>query len=185
MRIIKTALIAALALVVAGVGTAGASHLMTGKDIRDSSLTGRDIKNRSLTPADFDGSVQGPAGARGAQGPQGPAGAAGAPGIASITTVTGAPVYVSPGLVGHAEAYCPAGTTVVGTGFNVSIGNVGFVQQYGTFVGMAMVNDTSIGLTVNAQAICAGGPAAAAARSVVRPDTTEFDKAVAALRAAH
>jgi hypothetical protein len=185
MRIIKTALIAALVVVVAGVGTAGASHLMTGKDIRDSSLTGRDVRNGSLTPADFSGSVAGPAGARGAQGLPGAAGAAGAPGVASITTITGTSVYVSPGLVGHAEAYCPAGTAVVGTGFNASIGNVGFAEQFGTFVGVAVWNDTSIAIPINAQAICAGGPATAAARSVVRPDTTEYDKAVAALRAAH
>jgi hypothetical protein len=178
MRIIKTALIAALVVVVAGVGTAGASHLMTGKDVRDSSLTGRDVRNGSLTPADFSGSV------RGAQGYAGPAGAPGAPGIASITTVIGADVSIYPGNVGSASVACPAGSAVVGTGFFAGIAKVGFVEQFGATVGMAAWNDTSIVLAIHAQAICASGPATAA-RSVGRSDTTEFDKAVAAFRAQH
>lgn len=79
-----------IALVVALVatGTAGAAaKLITGAQVKDSSLTGKDIKNGSLTASDFargqlPAGAQGPAGPQGAAGPQGPAGAAGATGPA-------------------------------------------------------------------------------------------------------
>ena len=47
---------------------------LTGKDVKNSSLTGGDVKNKSLTPSDFNGSVTGPQGPQGATGPQGPKG---------------------------------------------------------------------------------------------------------------
>jgi hypothetical protein len=53
-----------------------ASKLITGKQVKDSSLTGKDIKDKSLTAADFKGSVAGP------QGPVGPKGDKGEPGPA-------------------------------------------------------------------------------------------------------
>ena len=65
---------AAVALCVGAGGTAVAAKLITGKDVRNSSLTGIDIRNKSLTKKDFRGSI------RGARGPQGPAGAPGATG---------------------------------------------------------------------------------------------------------
>jgi len=71
-------------------GTAGAVSLITGKQIKDSSVRGRDVGNgsltgadvadKSLTAADFSGSVQGPAGPQGPTGPQGPKGDKGATG---------------------------------------------------------------------------------------------------------
>ena len=95
-------IVAALALTIALGGTATAAGLLiTGKQVKDGSLTGRDVKNgtiktadvgngslsgfdvrdRSLTPADFSGSMQGPAGPAGRVGPQGLKGDTGAPGV--------------------------------------------------------------------------------------------------------
>ena len=93
--------IAVLALFVALGGTATAAGiLITGKQIKDGtvkgadigngsvatadvkngSLTGLDVRDKSLTPADFSGSVQGPAGPPGPQGVPGPKGDPGAVG---------------------------------------------------------------------------------------------------------
>ena len=76
-------IVAMLALLVATVGTAGATGLKThypywtGVDIVNGSLTGADVKNKSLTPADFRGSVRGPRGPAGANGANGANGAKG------------------------------------------------------------------------------------------------------------
>ena len=77
--------VAYLALFVALGGTSfAAATVITGKNVKDSSLTGADVKkgsltgsdvkNKSLAPADFNGSVTGPQGPQGATGPQGPKG---------------------------------------------------------------------------------------------------------------
>ena len=89
-------LIATLALFVAlGGSSYAAAHLITGKDVKNSSLTGKDLKNNSVTGKDVkgirsgdvaDGSLLGkdfragelPAGPKGDTGPAGPAGPAGA-----------------------------------------------------------------------------------------------------------
>jgi hypothetical protein len=65
--------VAMLALFVALTGTAVAttSALITGNQIRNSSITGLDVKNKSLTPRDFRGSVRGPRGLRGLTGATG------------------------------------------------------------------------------------------------------------------
>lgn len=73
--------------------TSWAAALITGDDIRNSSVTGKDIKDGSIGPSDLSRSAReallsatgpaGPTGAtgfRGAAGPAGPAGAAGTPG---------------------------------------------------------------------------------------------------------
>jgi hypothetical protein len=57
-------------------GTSYAALLITGKDVKDSSLTGKDIKDRSLLGKDFargqlPAGARGPAGPKGDQGPQG------------------------------------------------------------------------------------------------------------------
>src|SRR3954453_5606065 len=60
MRNIRTVAVATAApLAVAAVpGQAAVRHLMTGKDVKDSSLTSADIKNLSLHAQDFDKNVQ-------------------------------------------------------------------------------------------------------------------------------
>jgi hypothetical protein len=73
---------ATLAVFVALGGTSYAALVVTGKNVKDSSLTGADIKNRSLTSADFKGSIAGPDGAPGAKGDAGPVGAKGETGAA-------------------------------------------------------------------------------------------------------
>jgi hypothetical protein len=99
-------------------------------------------------------------------------------------------VPVAAGTVGSADATCPAGTTVVGTGFDASIGNVGFAERFGNFVGVAVFNDTTITITIEAQAICGGGPgvtAAAARRTTAQKNgagVAKFNDEVAALEAA-
>jgi hypothetical protein len=103
-------IIACLALFLAAGGPAGAvnaanaaSKLLTGKQIKDSSITSKDIKNGTLVAKDFKPGVlpklvsagQGEAGANGAtgatgpQGPQGPKGEKGDPGIQGLKGDTG------------------------------------------------------------------------------------------------
>jgi hypothetical protein len=104
--------IACIALMVALGGSAvAAAPLITGKQIKDrsifgidvgrSALTGANVKDRSLTPTDFNGSVQGPAGATGTAGAAGPAGLAGPAGPAGAAGLDGTP--------GPAGATGPAG----------------------------------------------------------------------------
>jgi hypothetical protein len=77
-------LLAVLALVLALGGTATAAKLITGKQIKNSSLTGADVKNSSLTGADVKNASIGPsdltADARVAASGKGDPGAPGAPG---------------------------------------------------------------------------------------------------------
>lgn len=93
---------------------------------------------------------QGPPGPQGAQGPQG------APGIASVAQVDGPEISYPPGSYGaSADAVCPSGSTVIGTGFNGPFGAVGgFVKAYGSFVGGFFINESSVTVTGNVQAIC-------------------------------
>lgn len=111
---------------------------------------------------------RGPAGPRGSTGPAGPTGltgATGSPGIVALKTVNSAEVT----LPVNADTYtvagtgfranCPAGFAVVGTGFNSTVGHVGLVSAYGTFVGGFIYNDTNITIKVSVQAICAQVPA--------------------------
>lgn len=62
---------------------------------------------------------------------------------------------VAPGGVASPNAYCPTGKTVIGTGFNASIGDVGFVKSYTYFAGAFFSNSSSITVDVTVQAICA------------------------------
>ena len=107
---------------------------------------------------------RGPRGFSGADGVPGTAGAAGSPGILSLTTVDSPTVTIPPGDSSYdvdpnsLEAQCPAGSTVVGTGFNGGIGNVDFVKKFGTLVGGFVHNDTSITIQASVQAICAQLP---------------------------
>jgi hypothetical protein len=65
---------ACAASALAGAGGAAATGLITGSQVKDSSLTGRDIKNKSLTKSDFRGLARGPEGHIGPIGPVGPPG---------------------------------------------------------------------------------------------------------------
>jgi hypothetical protein len=123
---------------------------------------------------------QGLAGPQGAVGPQGIPGPQAAAALPSFTTVDGAEVSIAPGDVDAARADCPAGTVVTGVGFYSSIGTVGFAKNYGAFVGIGVINDTSITIDVSAQATCVS--TAGAARAAKAPSTAQFDSDLAALK---
>ena len=72
----------AAATVITGKNVKNSS--LTGADVKNSSLTGGDVKNKSLTASDFDGSVQGPKGDTGPQGANGDAGLQGARGETGV-----------------------------------------------------------------------------------------------------
>lgn len=173
----------------ASAATAEAKHLITGHDIARRTISGQNIKRGAISARHLDKSLrremrrrrgprgfrgfQGRQGARGAQGPSGAAGAqgpAGAPGIAAVRIVESPAVSVAPGGSSGLTATCPAGTTVIGTGYDAGIGKMTEVKNYGGFfVGGFVVNDTSISITATVQAVCAqlplGTPVASAARS--------------------
>ena len=52
LRTPATVLLGALLILVGFAGNAVASHLITGKDIKNGSITGKDIKNGSITTKD-------------------------------------------------------------------------------------------------------------------------------------
>jgi len=92
-----------------------AARVITGKQIKNSSITSQDIKNNSLLEGDFK-SGELPAGARGPQGPQGlrgPQGVTGARGFGQLRYLETATPFDDGGadLVGTA---CPAGTYPTG-----------------------------------------------------------------------
>jgi Collagen triple helix repeat (20 copies) len=120
-------LIVVVAILV-GAGGATAAQLITGAQIKNSSVTGRDVKNESLTKKDFRGRVRGPRGflgPQGAQGPQGPAGPAGAQGAQGAVGPQGPPgpsratnvaVRSGPMARGESTASCRPGERAVGGG---------------------------------------------------------------------
>lgn len=157
----KAVVVAALAMLLAGGGFAGAAHLITGTDVKNSSLTGSDIKNssitgadvknKSLTASDFKGSVKGD---------QGPAGPAGPRGVTAVTRVPGAPVGVNAGTSGSATATCPAGQSVSGGGYQVAGSSASVIAQ-DTFgapniwtVNVDNTDPMSVNATVTAVAFC-------------------------------
>jgi hypothetical protein len=120
--------VAMLALFVALTGTAVAttSALITGNQIRNSSITGLDVKNKSLTPRDFRGSVRGPRGLRGltgatgATGPKGDKGDKGDTGASGATNVvvrTGAVTVLPENSNTTATASCQPGERATGGGW--------------------------------------------------------------------
>jgi hypothetical protein len=123
--------VSVIAVVLALGGTATAASVITGKQIKNSSVRGADIKNKSLTPSDFSGSVKGAQGAQGSQGLPGAAGAAGPAGAQGPVGPTGVAKIVAASAdgTGYAFAYCPAGTRPVsGGGIN---GGTGYLAASG------------------------------------------------------
>lgn len=87
-------IVAFVGLFVAGAGTATAAKLITGAQVKDSSLTGADIKDRSLSVREFGGigaseGAPGPPGPQGLPGPQGARGPQGADGTRGPTGAKG------------------------------------------------------------------------------------------------
>jgi hypothetical protein len=158
---------------------------VTSKQVKDHSLLKNDFKSGQLQRG-----PQGIAGAPGITGPTGPAGPAGPQGLAGVlglTVVESTPVtYASGGYGGSNTAQCPAGTTVVGTGFNAGLSFPGFVKKFGTFVGGFFDNESLISTNATVQAICAQlPPGATAARATASSAVAhrQFKAAVARMTA--
>lgn len=109
-------MVAILALVVATGGSATAAVMISGKQIKNSSVTGKDVKNKSLTKADIRGAVRGAPGPRGPQGPSAPHGGQGPKG--------------DPGVAGSAAAY---GTVSAAGALSNSKGIVSVTFAEGTY----------------------------------------------------
>lgn len=81
---------ASLALLLSLGGTAYAAVVITGKNVKDSSLTGADVQNGSLASKDLSAAARASfKGARGSQGPAGPMGISGFDGARGTTGATG------------------------------------------------------------------------------------------------
>ena len=98
---------------------------------------------------------------RGNTGPSGPAGV-----VPQVVTVASENLTLAAGQSTYDldpngfEATCPAGMVVLGTGFDDGgIGQVGFVEAFGTFVGGIIFNNTGVSdAGVDLQAICGSVP---------------------------
>jgi hypothetical protein len=125
-------LVVVLLLAVGGGTATAAKKLLTGKDIKDSSLTGKDVKNNSLTGTDVkDGSI-GPkdlaksiklgggttvvAGGPGEGGPQGPAGSNGTNAFGAIVYKVAGPFDSNGGELDGGAAECDSGMVAIGGG---------------------------------------------------------------------
>jgi hypothetical protein len=84
------------------------------------------------------------------------------------------------------RAVCPTGYTVLGTGFNASVGTADFVQSYGTFVGGLIANDSGVQSSpVFLQATCgvvAGGVSMAPTHASATGYQTMLEQAAALRR---
>lgn len=171
--------IAYVALFVALSGGAYAASLPRGSvgtaQLKKNAVTSPKVKNGALLRKDFK-SGQLPRGEQGPQGPQGPAG------IATIRAVDGpASPQCANGSggcqVASSNATCPAGSFVVGGGFDASGIDqvVGYAKRVsGTTFGVIAINYSSTPETVQAQAICASGPGLAATARVARGSVAEM-----------
>jgi hypothetical protein len=123
--------VALIALFVVSGGSAMAASLITSKQIKDGTIQAKDISKKAKQALKGNTGLRGLSGALGPMGPQGPAGpqgvqgVQGAPGPVNLTYVRGDQVDVSATGQEHAEAYCPAGQSVVGGGVYSDSPNVG------------------------------------------------------------
>jgi hypothetical protein len=136
-----------------------ALKLITGKNVKDSSLTTKDIKNRSLLSADFKPG-QLPAGAQGAAGPAGPTGpkgntgppgadgqpgqdgqdgGQGLPGVSGLDRVFATSVTDS-NSGKSATAVCPGDKRVLGGGGAITGGAVGVAGSVKQLVDIERIN---------------------------------------------
>jgi hypothetical protein len=169
MRHLLYASILLVALVLAAVGGATASSLITGRQIKNHSIHNVDLASDTRGRDGADG-LDGANGGNGAPGPQGP------PGISRITYVQGPGAFQCASGSGSCAvvqdtAPCPGGTTVIGGGFTGgSINNgVGYLGPNGNGWAVVDTNDSSFAETIKAIAVCAQ-VSGAAGRSVPRSD---------------
>jgi hypothetical protein len=100
---------------------------------------------------------RGPRGYRGYQGPKGNQGT-----LSGVVSVKSPSLGLQPGQTTYDvdpngfQANCPAGQVVIGTGFDAQgVGQVGFVESFGNFVGGFISNESSVAITVELQGLCA------------------------------
>ena len=184
--------IIAVLLALGGTATA-ASGLITGNQIKNSSITGADVRDGSLSGSDIKTSSIGPSklsdglyneiedakqrpltpGPAGPAGPTGPTGPAGPSDLSGITVVTSAQVpFLSTDIVKSATAFCPAGQKVIsGGGASVSDEQIAVTEatsdRTGWFVIGIDLADNG-GEYVQAQALCAASGKAVAAAAPSR-----------------
>jgi hypothetical protein len=172
---LRTAIIVAIVAALTVAGTAGAAKLLTGRDIKNGSIGIVDLSKSTQTKLK---GKQGPPGPLGETGPPGATGATGAAGpsgpagLAGVQAVSSPAVTLAPGQTSYEvelaggpalDAQCPSGKVVIGSGFNASVADVGFVLAFGSLVGGFMANESSITVPVTVQAICASTSGASAA----------------------
>lgn len=151
--------IALVALMVALSGTAYAANKIGAQDIARDAIRSPHIKSGQVKGSDL---------ARGLRQRIGSSGAGAAEQL-QVKKVDGPPLVLAPGgFDGAPVAQCPSGYVVVGTGFNASIGEAGFVLAYGTFVGGFFSNSSSLTIEAQVQALCArsSGGGAVTSRAV-------------------
>ena len=169
-------------------GSAFAASKITSAQIKDGTITGRDIKRNSIGSAQLtDEAESGLVGDPGPAGPQGPAGAPGPAGMGGVQIVESAHFALAPGQYSpvNANAVCPAGKVVIGTGFYGSIAHVSFVKAYGNLVGGFIYNDASVTANdLHFQAICASSGGAVASSASRRNAQLEADHKQAVARIA-
>jgi hypothetical protein len=167
-RFIKRNGIAFLALAVALSGTAYAANKIGANDIARNAIRSPHIKAGQVKPSDLAGSIR-----------QQLSGG----GQLEVRVVNGAPLFLAPGQYDGAPiAQCPPGYVVVGTGFDTSIGEAGFVLAFGTFVGGFFANFTSINIEPSVQAICGRSSSGGATTSTA--ELRRFHRMVSAERSA-
>jgi hypothetical protein len=173
--------VAVFALVLTATGVAVAAPGPTGK-----------TKGHSA------GSQRGPRGFRGLRGNRGSQGAKGSTGIVSgVVSVKSPQVTLQPGQTTYDvnpngfQATCPTGQIVIGTGFDAEgVGQLGFVESFGNFVGGFISNPSSVPVTVELQGLCAaaGGDYANAVHGNAISGSnyvTNLKQAAAVYQAAH
>jgi hypothetical protein len=111
--------VAIVALVLSGTGTAFAGKMITGKKIKDDSVTGADIKDGSLTADDLEGDFTGPRGPEGPQGPQGQQGIQGIQGPSGLSSLERVQKDQNiPATAGtQVSVSCPAGKVPIAGGY--------------------------------------------------------------------
>jgi len=155
MRFLRQNAIAFLALVIALSGTAYAAHRIGAQDIKRNAVRSPHIKNGQVKGADLAKGIKQQI-AAGLTRPVATPAPAPASEQLQVKQIEGGTLALGPEEYDGAPiAQCPAGYVVVGTGFDASIGEPGFVLAFGSFVGGFFSNPTGIPIETNVQAICA------------------------------
>lgn len=115
MRKMLLALVAALAALAIGVGSATAGSLITSKQVKDHSLKVKDLRKNAVKKLR---GQTGPVGATGATGPAGPAGKDGENAVTSVYTKTAAPYALTNGGQHSSTVVCDAGDVAISGGYS-------------------------------------------------------------------